>query len=432
RKATKRFGADRKGSTITTFAVALPLLLGSVAVAVDYTYLAHQRERLQRIADAAAIAAAKEFSIANVTRAQIDAAARAYVKAAHKLSKVTEAPVEVIVDADLDDARVEVTLQQVWTPFMVDKISAGTNPIGVDATARMLGKGAVCVLGLFDDDAGAAIHIDNRARLEAKDCTVHSNATDEDGLRFDHSASMHAASICSAGGVAGETGHRVMPMPLFDCPKLEDPLVDRPKMTVGKCDHKGFVAKGGGTVTLKPGVYCGGLHVIGNTTARLSPGEYIISGGRLLVRNGSSLIGKDVGFYLTGGHSRLHFHRDTTIDLEAPRSGPLAGLLFYEDPDVTYNSEYHDTHGYRQPEGARFHYMTSNDARNLVGTFYLPKSTLFIAAKANVADKSAFTALVVGRLWLKDGPTLTINSDYALTEVPLPKALAGGIVALTE
>ncbi|MEM6665710.1 MAG: hypothetical protein AAF638_04840, partial [Pseudomonadota bacterium] len=85
-----------------------------------------------------------------------------------------------------------------------------------------------------------------------------------------------------------------------------------------------------------------------------------------------------------------------------------------------------------QEDGVRTHVINSNDARKFVGTFYLPNSTLFIGSKAPVADKSAFTVIVVGRLWLTAGPTLTINSDYSLTDIPLPKALAGGIVAITK
>ena len=41
---------------------------------------------------------------------------------------------------------------------------------------------------------------------------------------------------------------------------------------------------------------------------------------------------KQVGIYLTGPGSNLTFATDATISLSAPKDGPLAGLLIYDDP----------------------------------------------------------------------------------------------------
>ncbi|MEM6616362.1 MAG: pilus assembly protein TadG-related protein [Pseudomonadota bacterium] len=426
------FLTNARGSAAIIFALSVPALLGGTALAIDFAYLSNQRERLQHLADAASVAAAHELSLANVSKAQIRAAARNYIRATHKLSDVTNSPIRVNVDVDIQNASVNVVLKQVWSPFFAHMLNDVANPIGVSATARILGQGAVCVLGLNDANDTASIHIDNDARLEAPECTVYSNATHKKSIQLDQGSSLEAASICAAGGVLGKARHKVQPNPLSDCPQLDDPLAHRPPLAIGACDHRDFEANSGGNVTLRPGVYCGGLTVSGTTVANLMPGEYIIKEGRLRVVDSASLIGTGVGFYLTGGNSVFRFHRDTTISLEAPTSGPLAGLLIYEDPNVPHNINFSDGDVYRQPPRVRAHTITSDDARMFVGTFYLPKSIMFIASKAAVADRSAFTAIVAGRLWLKDGPTLTINSDYDLTEVPLPQSLAGGIIALSE
>ena len=55
-----------------------------------------------------------------------------------------------------------------------------------------------------------------------------------------------------------------------------------------------------------------------------------------------------------------------------------------------------------------------------------------IAAQAPVADSSAYTAIVVGRMWLRKGPTLVLNSDYAATDVPVPAGLGGTKTSLVE
>lgn len=70
--------------------------------------------------------------------------------------------------------------------------------------------------------------------------------------------------------------------------------------------------------------------------------------------------------------------------------------------------------------------------RNLLGANYLAKSIMMIDAQAPVADRSAYTAIVVGRMWLGDGPTLVVKSDYAATDLPVPAGLGGTQTTLVE
>ena len=97
----------------------------------------------------------------------------------------------------------------------------------------------------------------------------------------------------------------------------------------------------------------------------------------------------------------------------------MAGLLFYEDRN--------------NPLGVS-HRITSNNARVLLGTIYLPRSTLLIDANSPVADQSAYTAIVAERLILDAGPDLVLNSDYGSTDIPVPGNLsgAGGRIVLSE
>jgi len=55
-----------------------------------------------------------------------------------------------------------------------------------------------------------------------------------------------------------------------------------------------------------------------------------------------------------------------------------------------------------------------------------------IDAQAPVADRSAYTAIVVGRMWLGDGPTLVVKSDYAAIDLPVPAGLGGTQTTLVE
>jgi Flp pilus assembly protein TadG len=61
RKALRHFGADRRGNVALMFGLAVIPLVGAVAVGVDYTRANTIKARLQAAADAAVLAAARDF-----------------------------------------------------------------------------------------------------------------------------------------------------------------------------------------------------------------------------------------------------------------------------------------------------------------------------------------------------------------------------------
>jgi hypothetical protein len=106
----------------------------------------------------------------------------------------------------------------------------------------------------------------------------------------------------------------------------------------------------------------------------------------------------------------LTFERASSIDLTAPSSGPMAGLLMFEA---------------RSQPTAAVHRILSDDARNLLGTIYLSRGRLHVDATRPVADRSAYTAIVARMLTLYGGPHLVLNANYELTDVPVPDGIRG-------
>jgi hypothetical protein len=172
----------------------------------------------------------------------------------------------------------------------------------------------------------------------------------------------------------------------------------------------------GGTQSLNPGVYCGGLRVTGGAVVTLNPGVFIIKDGPLKVDNNSSLSGSDVGFYLTGSGAVLNFDAgNNVVSLGAPTSGALAGLLFFED---------------RAAPVGQNHQILSDQARMLLGTIYLPQGNFNVGANNPVADQSAYTILVTNTISAAAGPNLVLNSNYGASTVPVPDGVGPGRVAL--
>jgi hypothetical protein len=86
------------------------------------------------------------------------------------------------------------------------------------------------------------------------------------------------------------------------------------------------------------------------------------------------------------------------------------------------------------PGPPREHKILSDNARTLLGTIYMPQGRLIIDATKPIADKSAYTVLVVRRIDLHAGPNLILNSDYSASDVPVPKGVGpyGSNVMLTD
>jgi hypothetical protein len=82
--------------------------------------------------------------------------------------------------------------------------------------------------------------------------------------------------------------------------------------------------------------------------------------------------------------------------------------------------------GILSPPGSppmRQYQISSNNAQQFLGTFYLPAGRLIIDAARPVAAQSAYTVVVTRQIDIKDGPNLVLNSDYASTDVPVPEGV---------
>ncbi len=411
--SNKHFVTCHEGSVAVIAALAITALMLGAGIAVDYGNMVSKRNTLQAVADAASIAVAREMTLANASMSELEAVANNMVTLKTELA---DSSLSVSVNIDTGDSSAEVVLTEDWAPFFAHLLSDAVTPITAQATAQVVSGGKICVIGL-EQTQNRTVHLRRNAQLTADDCGVYSNSVSNDSIRVDDSGNMTADLICSSGG-AGGAPSAYNPSATTDCPPVPDPLVDRVPPAVGLCDFTNFEATGA-SMTLTPGVYCGGLRASASTVVTFEPGIYIIKDGPLEAQASATFQGENVGFYLTGTDTEIRFSSNTSISLTAPEDGELAGLLFFEDRN---NSPEH------------VHRITSNDARLLLGTLYLPVSRLFVDANAPVADQSAYTAIIARMLSLDAGPNLVLNSDYGSTDIPVPGNLssAGGRIVLTE
>ncbi|MEQ1714916.1 MAG: pilus assembly protein TadG-related protein, partial [Hyphomicrobium sp.] len=410
---------DDQASIAIKFAMTLSVMLAVAGGTIDYAAISVQKQRLQWATDAAALAGAKELSIPGLPET-LDGRVMAMVQSSFD-SFVAKSGGQVAVSLDTvtdrDAGRVRVTATQAAVRFFSPSFGVSTPSVSGTATAAVVGKLNLCLIGLNESEPGVIGLVANSTVI-AKGCAVYSNSTSSNGLYSMDNAKITADLICTAGGMTGGNGN-YSPQPVTDCPRLADPLIDRLAPSYSGCTATKLTIKDNQSVTLFPGVYCGGITIKDNAVVTFLPGIYTIKDGPFLVLDNASMVGEYVGFHLVGLMSSFNFAQNSTIELSAPKTGQLAGMLFFEDRDKP-------TIG--------IHTITSAKARTLVGTIYLWNSTFLVDAESPVADKSAYTAIIAKRVIMKSGPALVLNTDYGATDVPVPEGVGSltGKVALVQ
>ncbi len=422
--AWRTFARDRRGNVAIIFGLTLPIVAGAVGLAVDYSGAAMMRSKMQAVADAAAISAAREFQMAKSRPELIAAAAANYVK-----GHLADVSTDTKVDANA--LTVQVVLQKEYHKTLAKVISAEKILLRTEATAKMSNGLPLCLVGL-DTRAAGTITLQKNARLTAPECLVYSNSNSTQGIKSLDNAVMQAGYICSAGGRVKTRDANFSPQPMTDCPVIPDPFSSRQGPTNFTCNYMDKVIDAE-TVTLSPGVYCGGLIITNSAQVTLGSGIFIVKDGPLVVDGGASLKGTDVSIYMKGTGANLTFAQASTISLSASKSGLLAGILIFDDPSGTAAPEKSGQHD-KPSKSPREHSILSDDARTLLGTIYMPKGRLIVDATKPIADRSAYTVMVVQQLDLYEGPNLYLNTDYSASDVPIPQGVGpyGGKVMLTN
>jgi hypothetical protein len=132
-----------------------------------------------------------------------------------------------------------------------------------------------------------------------------------------------------------------------------------------------------GTVTLNPGVYCGGLTLKAGATVTLNPGTYYLtsanggSTGSLTMAGQTSLSGSGVTLVFTstnGNYGGASISGGASVNLTPPSSGTLAGIAIYGDRSM--------------PVGTVFK-LVGGSSQALTGAIYLPKAAIQYAGGAS-------------------------------------------------
>src|SRR6185503_945393 len=126
-----RLKQDRSGSVAIVFGLVLPVLICAIAASIDYGLLVHRSSQLQNAADAGALAAARELSLARPNSDGVATLARSIILSIVPGSK------SLSVDSRVVGPSVEVALRETIVRMFGGVLGSTTSELVVRATARV-------------------------------------------------------------------------------------------------------------------------------------------------------------------------------------------------------------------------------------------------------------------------------------------------------
>lgn len=406
----RHFLRNSHGGVAITFAFALPVLLVGVGVAVDYSALTRRQAELQLLADASALSGARALAESQaIVPAQKEQDARRAAQA-YLTDSGLQAQAVIKPSAATDTVSVELSSEESLTFGAI--LGTRTKSIGVAATATFKGNTAACIIAL-DPDRATGIEMVGSGNIDAPRCGVQSNATGLSSIAMQGAPKMTARAVCASGGVKKA---RSWPPAKAGCDTLSDPYEQRKHvLTSGpsaliegnlsrRCDYQNvsIAAETKGTVTLSPGVYCGGLS-IQSATVLLQPGLYHMQDGPLSVTGSATLRGPGVSVLLHGTGAVLNFQGSPTVTMEAMTTGPLAGIAIASDP--------------AGPPGLTSTLQGSPDL-NLTGSLWLSRQVLHLQGSPTVTLNGPKDKAIAAAFTLQGSPDLTVKADDTLSREP--------------
>jgi hypothetical protein len=363
---------ERRGAMLVFVAVSMVVLMGFLALTLDVGAGNRQRRIAQTAADAAALAGAAEI-FRNITdptvikpAAQAEALRNGFDDADPDVQvQVFYEPGPVSGPHAGNGAYVEVVIDKTIPTIFASIFNFASLGVHTRAVAGVGSYALNCIYSL-DPSGPKAIEVENGGEL-VTNCGVSIYSDNPNALDVNSSGQLNT----QGGGIAivgGWSGNKTpSPTPSTGAPLFENPLKDLAMPAFEGCDFNNTIVTG--TITLSPGVYCGGITIsTGSNTANLLPGLYIMNGGGITVGSSGQMFGDGItlinSFDSTHAYAPFNFGTGCKAKLTAPTSGDWKGILMFQDPAA--------------PADVVNTFACASDASpELTGTIYFPTQTFF-------------------------------------------------------
>jgi Flp pilus assembly protein TadG len=385
-----RFFADQRGGVAPLFALGLVPMIGVAGAAIDYSRANAARTAMQATLDSTALMISKEAQQQLVTSDQASSRATTLFNAAFNRPEVQSLQVTATINTSTGVTTATATAS-VATTFM-HVLGRSAMALTVRASVTNANDGLGCVLSLNPSASGAAT-AQGSTTVNLNGCSLYDNSSNDTALTVGGSASVHADFVGVVGGVGSTSGITATNGIRTHISPVQDPYADVPAPTYSGCKEHNYNAHS--TITIDPGVYCGGISVNANAVLTLNPGTYILDGGGLTINGGATVNGSGVTLYFTSSSGRdwagVTINGSANVNLTPMTSGNTRGMVVFADRNT--------------PQGTSFKF-NGGSSQYFAGAIYAPTGAVQFSGGAN----SLTTCTQV----IGDTVTFTGNSNLAI------------------
>ena len=399
--------AKQAGTIIFLLAVTLMSLMVFMGLAFDASYLYYYKRRMQTAADAGAIAGAQELlrgaSGAVTASARQDTGLNRFTHGTDGVDVSVNNPPTSGPSAG-NTSFVEVIISQPRPSWFMRLVGVNSSTVRARAVAGLVGSDA-CVYTLNTDVSNPNNGFFANGTTNSKfACGIVSNANFRavGGGCVDVPAVGYSGDYVNASSsdpnCGPEGGTRAVP--------AVDPMKQGYSLpSTAPCDHTNYKETAAATVTLTPGVYCGGIDLGGTLEmATFMPGTYVLVGGGMRIGSSVRVSGDSVTFFntipgsQTNKYDPISITSSATVSLRAPTSGPYKALLFWQDPRVAWSANNGSIIG--GGSGSVFE-----------GILYFPTTDLTYSGNSSTSLTGGYTILIAYNLKVAGGSQ--VNADFS-------------------
>jgi hypothetical protein len=342
----------REGTVVVAVAVSLIGLLAFLALSLDGGMVLEKRRTVQGVSDSAALAAASELYARAVTEPQgVDAtgAAKAIARQIATDNGYTDGVNGATVTVNIPPLSgqfkgMQFHAEVIITAPQARHISRVFGPsTNVSTTGRAVAKGtsvttANGIIALNPTQKSSVVATGN-ASINVVNANVIVDSSNTAAMNNNGTgATMTATKGFALTGTPGYTGGGFTgPITSGQAP-TPDPLRFLPPPPIPTTVQKvKMPINGDNPVTLKPGLYVGGISINSKATVTLSPGIYYMQGGGFSISGQGNVIGDGVLIYNapTKKSDVVDISGTGKLTLSAMTTGPYAGLTIYQDRTST-------------------------------------------------------------------------------------------------
>jgi hypothetical protein len=383
----------KRGFVLVATVLSMAVLLAFLGLAIDVGHLQLVKMRMQSAADAAALGGAQQIKMSGsagaAAAARSDAALNGFTDGVNGVTVTVNTPPASGYSTG-DSTGVEVIVSDSVPALFMELVSSSSTTVQARAVAHQ--ESGTASLVALDPSAANALSASGGATVQVSG-GILVNSSNAKAINLSGGAKIAAASNSVVGNYTVSGGGSITPAPVTGVAPVTDPLAYLPAPAVGSCSQTNLGISAT-TRTLSQGVYCNGISVSGGATVTFNPGAYILEGGGLNVSGGSTISGAGVTFYNTAGggygYGAVSFSGGASVNLVAPTTGSLAGILFFQDRSIV---------------GGAASNLSGGASATLQGALYFSTTALTYSGGAS----AAYTVVVAKTVTFSGGVTLNNN-----------------------